>query len=282
MLPVVRINACVVKDHGSFVSEPRTKVRGKDRYPLRSARAYSAANDGKRLTAEGDFHSKTDQDSHGSWKSISSINIPKDRLCTVDDLQLHLGEWYYFDGSGHERGPSSFLELQVLADQGSIQKCSSAFRKFDRVWVPITPATETSESTVKLQKENLAVCGDSSASLLQLQSAATNESNSNSISFHSLHPQFIGYTRGKLHELVMKSYKSRDFAAAINDVLDPWINAKQPKKETDNHIYRKSGMHKFMKNWPFRNYECNCNFTYEVQNNKPFNILLVHCCGTSN
>ncbi|KAJ9170119.1 hypothetical protein P3X46_018250 [Hevea brasiliensis] len=228
MLPVVRINACVVKDHGSFVSEPRTKARGKDRYPSRSARAYLAANNGKKLITEGDSHSKTDQDSHGSWKSISSINIPKDRLRTVDDLQLHLGEWYYFD------------ELQVLADHGAIQKYSSAFRKYDRVWVPITPATETSESTVKIQKENVAVCCDSSSTLSKLHSAADNESNSNSISFHSLHPQFIGYTRGKLHELVMKSYKSREFAAAINDVLDPWINAKQPKKEIDNHIYRKS------------------------------------------
>ncbi|XP_058006049.1 histone-lysine N-methyltransferase ATXR3 isoform X2 [Hevea brasiliensis] len=240
MLPVVRINACVVKDHGSFVSEPRTKVRGKERYPSRSARAYNAANDVKRLTTEGDSLSKTDQDSHDSWKSISSINIPKDRLCTVDDLQLHLGEWYYFDGSGHEQGPSSFSELLVLTDQGAIQKYSSAFRKFDRVWVPITSATETSEATVKIQQENVAVHGGSSATLSKLQSAANNEGNTNSISFHSLHPQFIGYTRGKLHELVMKSYKSREFAAAINDVLDPWISAKQPKKEVDNHIYQKS------------------------------------------
>ncbi|KDP27299.1 hypothetical protein JCGZ_20287 [Jatropha curcas] len=239
MLPVVRINACVVKDHGSLVSESRTKARGKERYTSR-LRVYSGANDLKRLTPEGNFQFKTDQDSLGSWKSISSINTPKDRLCTADDLRLHLGEWYYLDGSGHEQGPLSFSELQLLADQGSIQKCSSAFRKFDRVWVPVTTAAEHSEANIKIQPENVAASGDSSATLSTLQIAANNDSKTNSISFHNLHPQFIGYTRGKLHELVMKSYKSREFAAAINEVLDPWINAKQPKKEVDNHMYRKS------------------------------------------
>lgn len=60
--------------------------------------------------------------------------------------------------------------------------------------------------------------------------------------FHEVHPQFVGYTRGKLHELVMKFYKSREFAAAINDVLDPWINAKQPKKEMEKTMHWKSGI----------------------------------------
>ncbi|KZV46713.1 putative histone-lysine N-methyltransferase ATXR3-like [Dorcoceras hygrometricum] len=59
----------------------------------------------------------------------------------------------------------------------------------------------------------------------------------NSSRFHDLHPQFIGYTRGKLQELVMKSYRSREFTAAINEVLDPWISARQPKKEMEKQIY---------------------------------------------
>lgn len=250
VLSVVRINACVVKDHGSFVSEARTKVRAKERYPSRSARTYSATNDAKRSLAEGDSQSKavTDQDSCGSWKSIAPINTPKNRLCTVDDLQLDLGEWYYLDGAGHEQGPSSFSELQILADQGVIQKHSSVFRKFDRLWVPVTSATKSFDATIKNQRANDALCVDSSGTLSRSQSAGNNESNTNSSPFHSLHPQFIGYTRGKLHELVMKSYKSRELAASINEVLDPWINAKQPKKEIEKHVYRKSGMVKFFKN----------------------------------
>ncbi|XP_065873688.1 histone-lysine N-methyltransferase ATXR3 isoform X2 [Euphorbia lathyris] len=238
VLPVVRINACVVKDHGSFVSEPRAKVRGKERHTSRSSRAYALASDARRLMIEGDSQSIIDQDSHGSWKSISSISTPKDRLCTVHDLHLHLGEWYYLDGSGHEQGPSSFSELQVLASQGAIQIFSSVFRKFDRVWVPVIPDTETSEATVKIKPENVASPGISSVALSKPKSAS--EINTSSTSFHGLHPQFIGFTRGKLHELVMKSYKSREFAAAINDVLDPWLSAKQPKKEIDDLIYRKS------------------------------------------
>lgn len=245
MLPVVRINACVVNDHGSFVSEPRSKVRAKERHSSRSARSYSSANDVRRSSAESDSHSKArnNQDSQGSWKSIACINTPKDRLCTVDHLQLQLGEWYYLDGAGHERGPSSFSELQVLVDQGCIQKHTSVFRKFDKVWVPLTSATETSASTVRNHGEKIMPSGDSSGlPPTQSQDAVLGESNNNvnSNAFHSMHPQFIGYTRGKLHELVMKSYKSREFAAAINEVLDPWINAKQPKKETE-HVYRKSG-----------------------------------------
>ncbi|GMN58057.1 hypothetical protein TIFTF001_027145 [Ficus carica] len=242
MLPVIRINACVVKDHGSFVSEPRMKVRGKDRHSSRSSRSYSASSDGKRSSAERDIQSRTgsDQGLQGSWKCTASINTPKDCVCTVDDLQLHLGEWYYIDGAGHEQGPSSFSELQAFADQGTIPKRSSVFRKFDRVWVPVTSAAETSEQTVKRQGENN-VSGDSSRlPLVQFQGAAVGESSATPYSFHNRHPQFIGYTLGKLHELVMKSYKTREFAAAINEALDPWINAKQPKKETEKHAYWKS------------------------------------------
>ncbi|CBI28983.3 unnamed protein product, partial [Vitis vinifera] len=132
MLPVVRINACV--------SEPPAKVRGKDRYSSRSARAYSSTTDVKRSSAESASHSKSvsENDSQGSWKCITSINTPKDRLCTAEDLQLHLGDWYYLDGAGHEQGPSSFSELQALVDQGSIQKHSSVFRKNDKIWNNVT------------------------------------------------------------------------------------------------------------------------------------------------
>ncbi|KAM4103737.1 hypothetical protein ACJW30_06G100700 [Castanea mollissima] len=243
MLPVVRINACVVKDQGSFVSDSRMKVRGKERHSSRSSRPHSSSSDGKRSSAERDSQSKSvdDQGSQGSWKCIASINTPKDRLCTVNDLQLHLGDWYYLDGAGHEQGPSSFSQLQVSVDQGTIQKHSSVFRKFDRIWVPVTSATETSEATVKSEQEINSATGDSSRPFVsEYHGTAPVESKTKSSSFHDVHPQFIGYTRGKLHELVMKSYKSREFAAAINEVLDPWINAKQPKKEIENHIYRKS------------------------------------------
>ncbi|XP_044467024.1 histone-lysine N-methyltransferase ATXR3-like isoform X2 [Mangifera indica] len=243
MLPVVRINACVVNDHGSFVSEPRLKVRGKERCSSKSARPYSSASDARRSSVESVFQSKTvnDSDLQCSWKSVASINTPKDRVCTVEDLQLHLGEWYYLDGTGHERGPSSFSELQVLVDQGVIQKHISVFRKFDKVWVPITSAVETSESASGIQQEHVTPSSHSSGhSITQSQGVSLHESESsvNSSSFHGMHPQYIGYTCGKLHELVMKSYRSREFAAAINEVLDPWINAKQPKKETEKHLYR--------------------------------------------
>lgn len=233
MLPVVRINTCVVKDHGSFVSEPRVKIRGKERYSSRSSRHYSSTSDSKRSSEEGVSHSKNlhEQESQTSWKSIAPPSIPKDRLSTADDLQLHFGDWYYLDGAGHEQGPLSFSELQILADQGIIQKHTSVFRKFDKVWVPVTAAAEASGVAGKIHGDQSAASSNTSeASVLVMGDAFVS-------SFHYLHPQYIGYTRGKLHELIMKSYKSREFAAAINEVLDPWINVRQPKKEIEKHMY---------------------------------------------
>jgi len=218
VLSVVRINACVVKDQGSLVSESRHKTRGKERHHSRSSRPFSATSDSKRSSTEHDSQLKAFSD-QGSYKIMEFLNTPKDHLCTIHELQLHLGDWYYFDGSGRERGPSSFSELQYLVDQGIIKRHSSVFRKSDKLWVPITSATETSDGSLRIQQE----------------------SSTNSSMFNSLHPQFVGYTRGKLHELVMKSYKSREFAAAINEVLDPWINARQPKKEIEKQLYWKSG-----------------------------------------
>ncbi|KAE8686536.1 Histone-lysine N-methyltransferase ATXR3 [Hibiscus syriacus] len=242
MLSVVRINACVVQDQGSFVSASRVKARVKERHSLRSARSHSTNNDIKK-SAESDSLSKAvnDQQLNRSWKLFAPINTPKDHVCTFDELQLHLGEWYYLDGAGHERGPSSFSELQVFVDQGVIPKHSSAFRKYDQVWVPITPAAGSLEANSWNRPVNVTPSAADSSRTLLLDSVVTvGDHNESSSSFHRLHPQFIGYTCGKLHELVMKSFKSREFAAAINEVLDPWISAKQPKKEMDKHIYQKT------------------------------------------
>ncbi|KAI3780786.1 hypothetical protein L2E82_10777 [Cichorium intybus] len=207
MLPVIRINTCVVKDHGSFVSEPRIKSRGKERYSSSSRPSHRYNTDSKRSSEESVSRRKTTHHHHNvSEKTITPLNMPKDHLLTKDDLQLPLGDWYYLDGAGHERGPMAFSEIQSLADQGVVHEHSSVFRKFDKLWVPVN-----SGSNVGNEKK--------------------------SSSFHNLHPQFIGYTRGKLHELIMKSYKSREFAAAINEVLDPWINLRQPRKEIEKNLY---------------------------------------------
>lgn len=229
MLPVIRINACVVTDHGSFISEPRGKAKGKERYSGKSSRPYSTTGDTKRSSEDSHSKGSRELDSHDSWKKAASFTIPKDRLCRVDELQLHLGDWYYLDGAGHERGPSSFAELQGMADQGIIQKHSSIFRKRDKLWVPLNLPPELSGIT---ENENSVT-----SSTFHSETKRVLSDQIDSGGFHDLHPLFIGYTRGKLHELVMKSYKSREFAAAINEVLDPWINARQPKKEMEKYTY---------------------------------------------
>lgn len=245
ILPVVRINACVVKDQDSTASELRMKTKGKERYSSRSSRNYSVTSDTKRSSEEGISRPKItrEQDSQGSRKSRVPFSFPKDHIRTKDELELHMGEWYYHDGAGHERGPLSFLEMENLADQGVIQKHSSIFRKVDKIWVPVSSAVETSMPAGRIQ-EPRNVPNDTSGSSVPESSATIDRHNTLPSIFHCLHPQFIGFTRGKLHELVMKSYKSREFAAAINEVLDPWINARQPKKEIEKHVsglYQKPG-----------------------------------------
>ncbi|KAI4383286.1 hypothetical protein MLD38_009142 [Melastoma candidum] len=171
----------------------------------------------------------------GSGRSIAAISTPKDRVCTVKDLQLQSGDWYFIDGIGREHGPVSFSDIRLLVDQGAIHKHSSVFRKSDNIWVPATPSGEISDASASTNMENNSSFGSSSGTCLLLPGG-----NNLTSSFHGMHPQFIGFMRGKLHELVMRSYKSREFTAAINEVLDPWINAKQPKKEMDKPLYRKS------------------------------------------
>lgn len=244
VLSVVRINERVVKDQGSLDCEPRQKSRGNDRYHSRSTWPLSSASDSKRSSTEEDYQSKAvnDQGSQSSCRSIEFITTGKDHLCNVHALQLSLGDWYYLDGLGHERGPSSFSELQCLVDQGILKKYSSVFRKFDKIWVPVTSTRETYDVSFRSHQESSSASGECSGhQSLQTQGVSFGEPQSKSSLFNRLHPQFVGYTRGKLHELVMKSYKSREFAAVINEVLDPWINARQTKKEIEKQIHWNSG-----------------------------------------
>ncbi|XP_072970042.1 histone-lysine N-methyltransferase ATXR3 [Typha angustifolia] len=228
ILPVIRINACVVKDHTS--SESRVKVRSSDRHPSRSSRSHSMSSDRSSIY-EGSYRSgKHHEDELQKLRNV--LNVPSDHVCTVDELSVNLGDWYYLDGAGYEHGPSSFSELQELVAKGTILEQSSVFRKVDNTWLPVASDIKSSEVS-QTKGENRVPTSNSSL----IQSHASCKDNScASNSFHSLHPQFIGYARGKLHELVMKSYKNREFAAAINEVLDPWITEKQPKKEMETHF----------------------------------------------
>ncbi|KAK9155920.1 hypothetical protein Sjap_003400 [Stephania japonica] len=238
VLPVVRINACVVNSRVSFVSEPRMAVRGNDRNSSRSVRNLSSSSDGRSLSVEAASRSKrfNEQEWENPKKCIAPISTPTDHVCTVDELQLHLGGWYYLDGAGHEHGPASFSELQVSVEKGTIQNCISVFRKLDNIWVPVSSNSLDSKPVADLQEQSAESSTDTSVAPFSQKENCKHDLDESSMSlFHRVHPQFIGFTRGKLHELVMKSFKSREFAAAIHEVLDPWICSKQPRKEIERH-----------------------------------------------
>ncbi|XP_051208058.1 histone-lysine N-methyltransferase ATXR3 isoform X1 [Lolium perenne] len=236
MLPVVKINARVVKDQSSV--EPCIKSRGADRSLSRSSRSHSIGTD-RSSVHEGLSHSKrhNDYDSHSLHKSKSVPNIPEDHVCTLEELSVKLGDWYYLDGTGHEHGPFSYSELQKLVKKGTILERSSVFRKIDNTWLPVVKDIKF-DSAVR----NGGPGSVSTSSLVDQSNVVVNHGAGN---FHELHPQFVGYTRGKLHELVMKYFKSRELTLAINEVLDPWIAAKQPKKEIETFFSNNSASRKF-------------------------------------
>ncbi|ERN12742.1 histone-lysine N-methyltransferase ATXR3 [Amborella trichopoda] len=236
---VVRNNTLVVKIHGSFVSELHARAHNNEFHSLKPEMEQpSSVLDGKSMLC-GDASRPKDwqHDLKGSHGPTSSDNAPPAHVLTKDELKLHLGEWHYLDGAGHESHPVSFKMLQDLVANGTIQRFSSVYRKRDNIWVPITgpappdPSIEVSGapmSVLEARKPSLDNDACDSGDLRREQ--VVTEKKSPLSYFHALHPQFIGYTRGKLHELVMKSYKNREFAAAVNEVLDPWMNARQPKK----------------------------------------------------
>ncbi|RWW20568.1 hypothetical protein GW17_00015319 [Ensete ventricosum] len=211
ILPVVRINACVVKDQGS--TESHMKVKTSERHLSKSSRSHSSSSDRNSLH-EGSSRSRKlhEHDLQSLQRCRTILNIPKDHICTIDELSVDLGDWFYLDGAGYEHGPLSYLELQELVDKGAILEQSSVFRKNDNTWLPITMKLKSSEAVNSEEEARTSTARFSSTSLVQ---SSCNNMSFAAHSFHSLHPQFIGYTRGKLHELVMRSYKNREFAAVI-------------------------------------------------------------------
>ncbi|KAF2606952.1 hypothetical protein F2Q68_00044523 [Brassica cretica] len=243
VLSVVRLNSLVVNDQVPSIPDPHVKVRGREKCSSRHARPSPASSDSKWESVETISQSTScgSQDLQGCWKTGASVITPTDRLYTVEDLQLHLGDWFYIDGAGQEQGPLPFSALQILVDKGLIKSHSSVFRKSDKIWVPVTSITKTLETSAKLQGKKPALPSDCQSLVVsESQDFKHSEMDTSLSSFHSMHPQFLGYFRGKLHQLVMKTFKSREFSAAINDVLDTWINGKQPKKETDKYMYHSS------------------------------------------
>lgn len=170
-----------------------------------------------------------------SNQGISSVHVR-----TVNDLKIHMGEWYYRDGAGHEKGPLTFTELQMLVSEGILHQGSSVYRKTDNTWVPVSHdifATLHSKEILPVdtsfQPPGTAnpVCRISEQS--KHEDCSTSQADN---CFHTLYPQFVAYARGKLHEHVMKFYKSRDFSAAIGEGLDTWMAPKQSKNSMDTRI----------------------------------------------
>ncbi|KAJ1698179.1 hypothetical protein LUZ63_006691 [Rhynchospora breviuscula] len=235
LLPVTRINACVVKEKSNSSDARSNKVgRGAatERQLSRSTRSYSMASDrGSVYESSMSNHSNsaTRRYHEADFKSLHrcrTLAIPKDHVPTVDELCVDVGSWYYLDGTGLERGPFSYADLQCMVRKDLLLEQTSVFRKIDNTWLPAVKDLrpyEASGTATLASSSSGTKCG---AGLPPITP-----------DFNMKHPQFLAYMRGKLHELVMKSFKTRELASTINEVLDPWLTSKQPKKETELHPF---------------------------------------------
>ncbi|KAH7365252.1 hypothetical protein KP509_18G017200 [Ceratopteris richardii] len=144
------------------------------------------------------------------------------QVLTRQELMLELGEWFYQDGSGQEIGPYTFSELQSRVNDGLIYEGSSVYRKSDETWVPLF-GKFSSRSRLNSYKHNLQqVPGHE----------LVDKEQKTLLDFHDIHPQFIGFMCGRLHEHVMKSYKTRDFAAMVDEGSRKCFAEKSSRKTT--------------------------------------------------
>lgn len=152
------------------------------------------------------------------------------------ELQLESGVWHYLDAAGHERGPFLVSALQGFVAAGALPPGASVLRKSDNIWVPVSHLVQYYDTHAPAPASTLlAHHFEESARPMKsaVSSARGNPANLDhpmqsvsSSTFHCEHPQFLGYTNGKLHELVMKSFRG-SFAGFFNDALDIWSNSKR-------------------------------------------------------
>ena len=185
---------------------------------------------------------------YGKVAAFSSKSS-KDHASTVlrrHELHLESGVWHYLDAAGHERGPFLVSALRGFLAEGVLPAGASVFRKSDNIWVPVShllqyydarapapaptlPAYRCEERDYPLNSavsSEVFTRGDPANFALKESQLDTSVQSVSSSTFHCEHPQFLGYTNGKLHELVMKSFRS-SFAGFFNDALDIWSNSKR-------------------------------------------------------
>jgi len=171
------------------------------------------------------------------------------------ELQLDTGFWHYVDAAGHERGPFLMSALQALVAEGRLPDGASVFRKTDNIWVPVShlmscfqasalpPASSGMPGSCSSHFSEETDCSPTEplppSVLSRLSEAfaskelytATSMLGGNSPLFHEEHPQFLGYTNGKLHELVMRSFRGT-FPGFLNDALTMWLLTRKSVTES--------------------------------------------------
>lgn len=166
------------------------------------------------------------------------------------ELQLESGIWHYTDGAGREKGPFVMSALRTIVAEGRLPDGASVFRKSDNTWVPVSLNSSYSHRssqiplTSAMQMSGSSVFNEDSryspseplppavsptcknVPAVVVKDSADDIVRVASSKFHNEHPQFLGYTNGKLHELVMKTFIGT-FSGFLSDSLDLWRSEKR-------------------------------------------------------
>lgn len=156
---------------------------------------------------------------------------PAQQLSSKEHLKPE-GDWYYRDGAGHEIGPFSLAKLQLEVQGGRLYEFSSVYRKSDDTWIQIS-ADPVSFSDCSMENtsshESGSIHGASKKVEWNIKREHATEGHEEAHIFPQLYSQIMGYMCGKLHEHVMKSYRSQDFRALLLEGSDKWFGDKQSR-----------------------------------------------------
>ncbi|CAM6011530.1 unnamed protein product [Sphagnum balticum] len=257
----INITNTVVRNEVLVVPEPYGKRETKVKVSGYHSGHTGSKKDSIKLSSVSPHASHENEVPSGSCREEAGIVTAVDQNRSSafqgrSDLHLQEGLWHYLDAAGNEKGPFSVSDLKLMVADRRLLGGVSVFRKSDNVWVPVSslypcehhggdPVSSGDEPlTSHVHKEDSRY--SPSEPLPPAVSPPTSDPSTNAVVglpadgattfcprlpslFHDEYPHFLGYTNGKLHERVMKSFRGI-YGRFLNDALESWLSERHPSK----------------------------------------------------
>ncbi|CAM6037532.1 unnamed protein product [Sphagnum compactum] len=257
----INITNTVVRNEVLVVPEPYGKRESKVKASGYHSGHTGSKKDSIKLSSVSPHASHENEVPSGSCREEAGIVTAVDQNRSSafqgrSDLHLQEGLWHYLDAAGNEKGPFSVSDLKLMVADRRLLGGVSVFRKSDNVWVPVSslypcehhggdPVSSGDEPlTSHVHKEDSRY--SPSEPLPPAVSPPTSDPSTSAVVglpadgsttfcphlpslFHDEYPHFLGYTNGKLHERVMKSFRGI-YGRFLNDALESWLSERRPSK----------------------------------------------------